>query len=214
MTAIPYNLEEAKRNKKALWIVFWIHFVMFFVVFTAGIIAESSALLADSLDFIGDAANYALTMFVMSRGVWMRATASILKAVTMIGFGVPMLFYAVSRYSTQTVPNYEVMNEIGMIGIVAHLVCIYYLYRFRKGDSNLLSVWICTINDLVSNVLIVIASYFVMRTNSIVPDVIAATIIVTIALYGACVILNRALSEIKALKQEKEQEKEYVGINS
>ncbi len=203
MSVIPYDLEEAKRNKKALWIVFWIHFFMFFVVFIAGIMAESSALLADSLDFIGDAANYALTMFVMSRGVWIRATASIIKALTMLGFGVPMLFYAVSRYTTQTVPNYEVMNATGMVGILAHMICIYYLYRFRKGDSNLLSVWICTINDLVSNVLIVIASYFVMTTNSIVPDVIAATIIVTIALYGACVILNRALSELKALRENK-----------
>ncbi len=203
MSVIPYSLEEAKRNKKALWIVFWIHFFMFFVVFVAGIMAESSALLADSLDFIGDAANYALTMFVMSRGVWLRASASIIKALTMLGFGIPMLFYAISRYTTQTVPNYEVMNLTGMVGILAHMICIYYLYRFRKGDSNLLSVWICTINDLIGNILIVIASYFVMTTNSIVPDVIAATIIVTIALYGACVILNRALSELKALRENK-----------
>lgn len=205
MTVIPYDIESAKSNKRALHIVFWIHLFMFFVVLTAGLIAKSSALLADSLDFIGDAANYALTLYVLSRGIMMRATASILKAITMLGFGVPMLVYALSRYNSQTVPDYEVMNTSGVIGIIAHLVCIYYLHRFRKGDSNLLSVWICTINDLVSNVLIVIASYFVMATNSIIPDVIAATIIVTIALYGACVILNRALSEIKEFKANKEE---------
>jgi Co/Zn/Cd efflux system component len=212
MTAIPYDLEDAKNNKKALYIVFWIHLFMFFIVLAAGIIAESSALLADSLDFIGDAANYALTIYVMSRGVMMRASASILKAITMLGFGVPMLIYALTRYNSNTVPNYEVMELSGFIGILAHLICIYYLFRFRRGDSNLLSVWICTVNDLVSNVLIVVASVFVMYTNSIIPDVIAATIIVTIALYGACIILNRALNEIKQFKAS--QREEYVRVNS
>lgn len=213
MTVFPYNVDEAKSNKRSLYIVFWIHFLMFFVVLTAGILAESAALLADALDFIGDAANYALTIYVLSRGVLMRATASILKAVTMLGFGVPMLIYALSRYNSDTVPNYEVMELSGLFGIFAHMVCIYYLFRFRKGDSNLLSVWICTINDLVSNVLIVVASILVMYTDSIIPDVVAATIIVTIALYGACVILTRALSEIKEYNQAKEVES-YVGINS
>jgi len=207
MTVIPYNISQALDNKKSLKIVFWIHIFMFFIVFSAWIFSKSSALLADSLDFIGDAANYALTLYVMSRGVMMRATASILKAVTMIAFGFPMLFYAVSKFGTEAVPNYEVMSATGFVGILAHLVCIYFLFRCRKGDSNLLSVWICTINDLISNVLIVIASYFVMITNSIIPDIMAATIIVTIALYGACVILNRALSEIKEFRKN---ERKYV----
>ncbi|MFI4984177.1 MAG: cation transporter [Rickettsiales bacterium] len=191
---------------KSLVIVFSIHMVMFFGVLAAGIYANSSALLADSLDFIGDAANYALTFYVMSRGVVMRASAAMLKAVTMLAFGVPMLIYALSQYSGEVVPNSEVMNASGLLGLSAHLICVYYLYKFRKGDSNLLSVWVCTINDLISNVLIVIGAYLVHTTNSIVPDIVVAIIIVAIALIGACIIFARALNEIKAFRLNKLQE--------
>lgn len=195
-----------KSYRKSLIIVFAIHMIMFFVVLGAALFANSTALLADSLDFIGDAASYGLTFYVMSRGVLLKASAAIIKAITMLSFSVPMLIYALSQYSMETVPNSEIMNASGLIGLCAHLVCVYYLYKFRKGDSNLLSVWVCTVNDLVSNVLIVIGAFLVHVTNSIIPDIIVATIIVTIAILGACIIFTRALNEIRALRQNNLQE--------
>lgn len=192
--------------RKSLLIVLGIHVVMFFGVLAAGMIANSSALLADSLDFIGDAANYGLTFYVMSRSVMLRAAAAMLKAVTMLSFGIPMLVYTLSKYSAGTVPDAEIMNASGLISIAAHMICVYFLFKFRKGDSNLLSVWICTVNDVISNVLIVIGAYLVYTTNSIIPDIIVATIIVTIAICGACIIFARALNEIKALRLSKLQE--------
>lgn len=209
MDNLVLEKEVSKKHRRSLFIVLWIHAFMFFVVLTAAIYADSSALLADSLDFIGDAGSYALSIYVMSRGVLIRAASAILKAVVMLLFGMPMMVYTLLRFNADVIPDPTIMNISGLLGIAAHLVCIYFLINFRKGDSNLLSVWICTINDLVSNILIVIASILISFTNSIVPDIAAALIIITIALYGACVILITALREIKTIKEE-----QYVRANT
>ena len=92
------------------------------------------------------------------------------------------------------------MNLMGFLGIIAHVICLNILLNFRHGDSNLLSVWICTINDLMSNVIIVISSFIVAKTGSVVPDAIAAIIIVCIALYGAFLIFHKAFKEIKVYR--------------
>ncbi len=189
---------ESKSYSKALQKVFIIHVFMFVVTFTAAIIANSSSVLADSLDFIGDAINYALAIFVLSRGIIFKALVSITKAVTMLSFGIPVMVYALTRYTAGSVPDYEVMSWAGMLGIFAHGICIYYLFQYRTGDSNRLSVWICTINDLVSNILTVIASQLVKLTDSIYPDIIAAALIVAIAIYGAIIILRQAIKELKS----------------
>ena len=201
MTENKEILERAN-YRKALNIVFIIHIVMFFVAFTAAIMARSSSVLADSLDFVGDAISYALSIYVLSKGVIFAAVISIAKAVTMLSFGVPVMFYALTRFEEGSVPSYEIMNIAGILGIVAHLICIYYLYQFRSGDSNRLSVWICTINDLLSNVITVVASQFVKITQSIIPDIVAAMIIILIAIYGAIVILKQAIKEIKQYKSK------------
>lgn len=196
-----------KQYAKALSLVFIIHMVMFVVSFTAAIIAGSSSVLADSLDFIGDAASYALSLYILTKGVFLRAVLSIAKAVTMLSFGVPVMIYALSEYSTGTPPNYEIMGMAGGLGICAHIVCVFYLYKFRSGDSNRLSVWICTINDLISNLITLFASYLVLITNSIIPDITAAIIIIMIAFYGAIIILKQAIKEIKSHQTK-------VGVNT
>ena len=188
---------DTKSYSQALNKVFVIHLFMFVVTFVAAIIANSSSVLADSLDFIGDAINYALAIFVLTRGIIFKALVSITKAVTMLSFGIPVMVYALTRYTAGNVPDYEVMGLAGLLGIFAHSVCIYYLFQYRTGDSNRLSVWICTINDLISNILTLIASHLIKLTNSIFPDIIAAALIVAIAIYGAIIILRQAIKELK-----------------
>ena len=195
MDNILENNTDLKEHKKSLLIVFWIHVFMFFVVVVAAFYSGSMALFADSLDFIGDAASYLLSIFVMTRGVFIRALA-----LVMISFGVPMLIHALYNLSSNIAPNYEIMNLMGFLGIIAHVICLNILLNFRHGDSNLLSVWICTINDLMSNVIIVISSFIVAKTGSVVPDAIAAIIIVCIALYGAFLIFHKAFKEIKVYR--------------
>ena len=195
-----FEFNSSNGYQKVLKKVFVIHILMFTISFGAAIIAGSSSVLADSLDFIGDALNYALAIFVLSRGLLLKALVSITKAITMLSFGIPVLIFAFIRYYQGDIPNYEVMTLAGILGILAHCVCIYYLYQYRKGDSNRLSVWICTINDLISNILTVIAAGIVKVTNSVVPDILAAILIVGIAIYGAIIILRQAMKELRLHK--------------
>ena len=186
-----------KGYKKALFIAFGIHIAMFIISFFSAIVSTSTAVLADSMDFIGDALSYAVSFYVLSKPQIVRSVFSIFKAFTMISFGVPVLVYSVVRISDSTAPDYIIMNAAGMMGIISHLICIYFLYQYRKGDSNQTSVWICTINDLIGNILTVVASIIVMYTDSVIPDVIAALIIVGLAIYGAFIILKQAIKEIR-----------------
>jgi Co/Zn/Cd efflux system component len=199
------NKSDLEGYKHALCVVFGIHIFMFIVSFTAAILGKSSAVMADSIDFIGDAASYALSMYVLTKSKSIRATVSIAKAITMIVFSLMVIVYTIIRIREGVPPDYQIMVTSGVLGIVSHLVCVYYLYKFRNGDSNQVSVWVCTINDLISNTLTVIASYFVMLTNSIAPDIIAAFIIVSIAIYGALTILKKAIKEIREHSAEREK---------
>jgi Co/Zn/Cd efflux system component len=183
--------------KKVLYIVFGIHIFMFMVSFSAAFFGKSSSVLADSIDFIGDAASYASSMYVITKSRAVRAYLSIAKAITMLAFSLLVIMYTIFRVNDGTIPSYEIMGVSGVLGIISHLICVYYLYRFRKGDSNQMSSWVCTINDLISNTLTVIAAYFVMITNSIFPDIISAFLIVGVAIYGAITILKQATKEIK-----------------
>lgn len=201
------NLEmdsvRQRKYRKALKFVFVLHIIMFAISITAAAISQSSSVLADALDFIGDAANYAISLFILTSSILIRAGISIAKAATMIVFGIPVLVYSVMRIQSGELPDYEIMNIAGILGIITHIACIYLLLPFRSGgDSNQLSVWICTINDLISNVLTVFAAYMVGETNSIMPDIISSSIIVTISFVGALIILKQALYEIKLYKQQ------------
>ena len=200
MIELPRFIGKIKDYRKALHVVFTIHIMMFCVTFIAAIIAKSTSVLADSLDFIGDAVSYGISLFILNRGVLFRACISIAKATTMITFGVPVMTYAVLRMNDGALPNPQIMTISGGMGILAHIICIYYLFQYRKGDSNQLSVWICTINDLISNVLTVIASCLVMYTGSILPDIFSAMVIVGLAIYGGFIILKQAIKEIKEYK--------------
>jgi Co/Zn/Cd efflux system component len=178
--------------KRSLKIVFFIHIGMFVVAFSAAILGRSTSVLADSLDFIGDAASYAISLYVLKTGALFRSVVAIAKALTMLTFGIPVLVCAVMRFNEGSLPDAQIMSIAGGSGIVSHIICIYYLYRFRDGDSNQMSVWICTINDLISNVL------------TIIPDIISAATIVILAIIGAFIILRQAIKEIKIYKSKHE----------
>lgn len=203
MSDIFRNPEEMKQYKYALCVVFGIHIFMFIVSLGAVIYGGSSAVLADSFDFIGDAGGYALSMYILTKGKAIRAWVSVLKAAVMMVFSIVVIVFAVIEFRQGTQPSYEIMGASGILGIISHMICVYFLYKFKDGDSNQRSVWVCTINDLISNTLTVIASYFVMSTNSNIPDIITAFIIVGIAIYGAITILSKAIKEIRETRVEK-----------
>ncbi len=193
-------MEDLSQYKKALCIVFAIHVLMFVVSFWAAIMGRSSAVMADAIDFIGDATSYILSMYLLTKPIRMRAVISIAKAVTMTMFSLIVIVYTVIKVRDGITPDYEVMGMSGVLGIISHIVCAYFLFKFKDGDSNRVSVWVCTLNDLFSNVLTVSAAYFVMLTNSIIPDVIAALLIVSISIRGAILIFTQAKKDMRYIR--------------
>jgi Co/Zn/Cd efflux system component len=188
--------------KRVLCIVFAIHIFMFIVSFSAAILGKSSAVMADAIDFIGDAASYVISMYILGKSVSIRAFISIAKAFTMLVFSLVVVVYTVIRIKDGVPPDPEVMGVSGVLGIISHMICAYYLFKFKDGDSNRVSVWICTLNDLISNVLTVFAAYFVMITGSIVPDVMAAFAIVAIAMRGAWTIFKQARKDLRGRRTD------------
>lgn len=183
--------------RRVLWVALAINFVMFCVEVGAGVHAASVSLVADSLDFLGDAANYGVSLFVLGMALQWRARASLLKGGTLAAFGVWILYVTVSHAFRGTVPEAPVMGVVGFMALVANVFVAAMLYRYREGDSNMASVWICSRNDAIGNVAVLLAAAGVFGTGTGWPDLIVGTIMALLALYGAWQIITRALAELR-----------------
>ena len=171
---------------------------MFAVEVIAGIQAGSVSLLADSLDFLGDAANYAISLWVLSMSLAIRAKASLVKAASMGLFGVLVLGNAIWHAVVGSSPNATTMSIVGVIALGANIGVAMLLYAYRNGDSNMRSVWLCTRNDAIGNIAVIIAALGVMGTGSAWPDLIVASIMAILALSASWQVSRHALSELSA----------------
>src|SRR5882724_10948165 len=142
--------ENSPTYRRILWVALAINLVMFGVEVGAGLRAGSVSLVADSLDFLGDAANYGVSLLVLGMALQWRARASLLKGATMAAFGLWILFVTARHAVVGTLPEASVMGVVGVVALIANLGVAALLYRFRDGDSNMVSVWICTRNDAIS----------------------------------------------------------------
>ena len=143
--------------RRVLWVALAVNAVMFAVEVAGGVASGSSALQADALDFLGDAANYAVSLFVLSAALSVRARASVLKGVTMAAFGCWVVGHALYQASAGQVPEPIVMGVVGILALLSNVAVALLLYRYRSGDSNMRSVWICSRNDAVGNIAVVAA---------------------------------------------------------
>lgn len=173
-----------------------INLAMFGVEISAGILSGSISLLADSLDFAGDAATYGISLFVLGRHIHTRAKASLLKASTMVLFALWIIGTVIYQFINGTLPKAEVMGLIGILALSANLLSAFLLYRFREGDSNMLSVWLCTRNDAIGNVAVVLAAIGVYFTGSNIPDLVVALGMGSLGLAGALKIIRAARHEL------------------
>lgn len=189
------------RFRTALWIALAINAAMFAIEASAGLHAGSVSLQADSLDFFGDAANYALALFVLGHTLRWRATAALVKGATMAVFGVWILGVAVYRAVVLGVPSAVVMGGVGVIAMVANMVCAVILFRFRDGESNRRSVWICSRNDALGNIAVVLAASGVFLTGTPWPDLLVGVVMAGLALAGARQIIAQARSELAAVAE-------------
>lgn len=189
--------DAAPRFRKALWVALVINAGMFLVEIFAGLAAGSSSLQADALDFLGDAANYAVSLSVLGMSLRRRAMASVLKGATMGAFGLWVAANTVWHFVAGSVPEAEVMGVIGVAALIANVVVAVMLYAFRDGDSNMRSVWICSRNDAIGNLAVLAAAAGVFGTGRGWPDFAVAGIMAVLALSGAAQVLRHAVSELR-----------------
>ncbi|RKG29127.1 cation transporter [Acinetobacter tianfuensis] len=189
-----------KPNSKfriALWIALLINLAMFLVELIGGAYAHSSSLWADSLDFFGDAANYAISLAVLGASLYWRATVALLKGVTMALFGFVVIGKVIYSYMQGIPPEAVTMGVIGIAALIANAVCAFVLYAYRDGDSNMKSVWLCSRNDAIGNVAVILAAVGVFGTGSLWPDIIVAGIMAVLGLTGGYAVIKQALKERK-----------------
>ncbi|MBU0555381.1 MAG: cation transporter [Alphaproteobacteria bacterium] len=186
--------------RRALWIALAVNALMFAAELAAGILRGSKALQADALDFLGDAANYAISLGVAGLALGWRARAALVKGATIFGFGLYVLLSALWAVSQGTVPHAEVMGIVGFVALLANGGVALMLYRFRSGDANMRSVWICSRNDAIGNVAVLFAALGVFGTGSAFPDIIVAGIMATLGLWGGAQIIRQASLELRSSK--------------
>jgi Co/Zn/Cd efflux system component len=170
---------------------------MFLIEMYAGSAADSRALMADALDFFGDAANYAISLVVAGMALAIRAKAALLKGATLFALGGFVLVGSVYAALTGTSPQPQTMGIIGSLALVANAAVALLLYGFRAGDANMRSVWICSRNDAIGNVAVVAAAAGVFGTGTAWPDLIVAAILAALGLSGGWQIMREASRELR-----------------
>jgi Co/Zn/Cd efflux system component len=178
--------------RQVLWIVLAINFAMFLIEAGAGIGAQSVSLQADALDFLGDSANYAISLFVLGMGARWRTGAALIKGIAMGLFGFWVIGATVWSLIFEGRPSAVVMGSVGVMALVANIVSAYLLYRFREGDANMRSVWLCSRNDAIGNLAVVAAASGVFATGSNWPDLGVAAIMAGLALFASARVLAHA----------------------
>ncbi len=185
------------RYRRALWIALVLNAVMFGVEFSASQTSGSVSLLADSIDFFGDAANYAISLAVLGMAMSMRSKAALLKAACMGGFGVYVLGQALWNLRAGVAPEPATMGAVGLAALAVNAGVALMLYRFRTGDANMRSVWICSRNDALGNVAVMLAALGVFGTGSAWPDLLVAGAMGVLALSGSWSVLGQARHELR-----------------
>jgi cation diffusion facilitator family transporter len=195
-TPKPTEVANLGRYRRILWIALLVNAAMFLVEIVAGWRAGSLALLADAIDFAGDALNYAISLAVLASALAWRARAAVLKAVSMIGFGLYILGSAAWAAWSGQVPDATTMGVIGVLALVSNVAVAWMLYAFREGDANMRSVWLCSRNDAIGNVAVMLAALGVFGTGSAWPDLMVASLMAALALHGGWQVLRQARGEL------------------
>ena len=193
----PSQEANSPRYCKILWAALIINLAMFAVEIGAGFKSGSTSLLADAIDFFGDAANYGVSLAVLSAGVALRARAALLKGACMVGFGVFVLGRAAWMFSQGGIPEAFTMGSIGMLALIANVAVAAMLYAYREGDANMRSVWLCSRNDAIGNMAVMLAALGVLGTGNAWPDLLVACGMAVLALSGGWSVIKQALAEIK-----------------
>jgi Co/Zn/Cd efflux system component len=183
--------------RRVLWVALAINAAMFLVEIGAGVAAGSASLQADALDFFGDAANYTISLFVVGMALRYRAMAAFAKGGTMGLFGFWIIGTVIWHAVHGTLPSAFTMGAVGIAALVANAASFSLLWAYRGGDANMRSAWICTRNDVLGNLAVLLAAVGVFGTGTGWPDIIVAAIMAGLALQGAFLVVRQALAELR-----------------
>lgn len=195
---IDQNALKVTSFRRALWVVLLINGVMFFAEFSSAFFAGSVALQADALDFLGDTVTYAITLMALGFSVRIRSSVALFKGLSLGLLGVWVYGQTLYYLLSGQIPSYQIMGVMGVIAFCANLFSAALLYRYRTGDSNMQSVWLCSRNDAVGNLAIIIAASGVFATGSGWPDFTVATIMATLSVTASYKIIRLAVREMKS----------------
>jgi cation diffusion facilitator family transporter len=185
------------RQSRTLWIVLGINAGMFGLEIVIGLLAGSTALLADSLDMLGDALVYGFSLYVVGRSPRWRASAALLKGVIMAAFGLMVLAQAGYHFVSPEVPDFRLMGTTGALALAANVTCLLLLTRHRNDDLNMSSTWLCSRNDIIANVGVLAAAAAVFATGSMWPDLAIGILITAVFMRSAVYVVRRSVTELR-----------------
>ena len=183
--------------RRVLWIALLVNGGMFAAEIAAGVAAGSASLQADALDFLGDAANYAISLSVASMVLAWRARAALVKGWSLFLLGLWVIGATAWHAYAGTLPRAEVMGIVGLLAFLANVSVAFLLYRYRAGDANMRSVWICSRNDAIGNIAVLAAAAGVFGTGTGWPDVIVAAVMATLSVSGGWQIVRHARDDLR-----------------
>jgi Co/Zn/Cd efflux system component len=187
--------------RRVLWIVLAINATMFLVEIVAGLAAGSVSLQADALDFLADAGNYGISLFVVGMALHARAKAALLKGASMGLFGLWVIGATVWHTFHGTLPSAATMGAVGFAALLANAAVFAMLWAYRAGDSNMRSVWLCSRNDVIGNFAVLLAAAGVFGTGTGWPDIIVAAVMAVLALQGAVLVIRQATGELRQTRR-------------
>jgi Co/Zn/Cd efflux system component len=193
----PEDRARDATYRRVLWVVLAINAAMFLVEIVAGLAAGSASLQADALDFFADAANYGISLFVVGMALRYRAMAALAKGLSMGAFGLWVIGTVIWHAIMGTVPEAITMGAVGMAALVANAASFGLLWAYRAGDANMRSVWLCSRNDVIANLAVLLAALGVFGTGTGWPDIVVAAVMASLALQGAWVVIRQAMAELR-----------------
>ena len=193
---------QSESFRRVLWVIILLNATMFVVEIAAGLAGQSMALQADALDFLGDASTYAITLLVIGRAAPVRAGAALFKGISLALLGCWVLGSTLYRVFVLGTPDPFVMGGVGLLACAVNVGCALLLLRYREGDANVRSVWLCSRNDAIGNLAVVLAATGVLASGTAWPDLLVAAIMALLFLSASVSITRQARAELRAARAE------------